>query len=351
MKLPHFLTAGANDNGPEHREPPAAWQAWVETLALVVALIGLGALIDPRDPFLLRRGFSWLTLAPLLAGLQYGSTRGLAAGAVQALALAIADKSGITAVPDPVAEIVLGWLIAGLLAGEFHDAWVRRAVQLESLGDHLGSRLESLGRSYLALKISHDRLQRAAHSRQDTFRHALAALQRELEERTEGVSLESIADRILALFSEHAFVRAATLHPVDRKGRPGPAVARLGGAGEADQDPLVRKAARTGITVSIRDAGDDATVLAAIPLVDVSCRTHAVVAVRDMPFLALQADTLELLAVLGGRLGETLSRTRPRPGRAAEAGASGLSREPATDVGPLHEPELAPVPARVEEAA
>jgi hypothetical protein len=343
MKIQQPAQNGVNETGPQQRQPPPTWQAWLETLALVAAFVAVGALIDLRDPFLLRRGFSWLTLAPLLAGLQYGSTHGLAGAAIQALALAIAWRSGITSVPDSVAESVLGWLIAGLLAGEFHDSWLRRAGQLEAFGDHVRARLESLGRAYLALKISHDRLQRAAPAKAATLRDALSAFRRELSERP-GASLESVGDRILALFSEHAFVRAASLHAVDRKGRPGPAIARLGAGAEAVHDPLVRKAARTGLTVSVRDGGYGDEVLAAVPLVDVSCRALAVVAIRDMPFVALHAETLELLAVLGGRLGDSLAHAARAPtDPVPEAARSRPATEPA--------PGVAPVPARVEEAA
>src|SRR5207237_4097049 len=134
----------------------------------------------------------------------------------------------------------------------------------------LRARLEGLGRAYLALKVSHDQLQREAPGRPASLRDALAAFQRRLAERPDADSIESLGDDILALFSEHAFVRAATLHPVDGKGQAGPAIASLGVLVAAEHDPLVRQAARQGMTTSIRDgAGEGARLLAAIPLVDI----------------------------------------------------------------------------------
>jgi hypothetical protein len=44
-----------------------------------------------------------------------------------------------------------------------------------------------------------------------------------------------------------------------------------------------------------------------VPLVDVEGRVHAVVAVCDVPFVAFNVETLELLAALGGHLGDFLS--------------------------------------------
>jgi hypothetical protein len=343
MRSSHrFMQGSAEETGTDRRTPPPAWMSWVESLGTSAALVAIGALIDRRDPFLLQRGFSWLTLSPLLAGLQYGSTRGLATAAIQALALAAAWKSGITQVPDTLAEIVLGWLVTGLLAGEFRDAWRRRTGQLEAFGEHARCRLESLGRAYLALKICHDRLRRASPPGSATLRDALSGFRRELAEHPERASLECLGDRILTLFAEHAFIRAATLHPVDRKGRPGPAIAVLGSAAEAQADPLVCRAARSGLTVSVRDGGHAGSVLVAVPLIDAACRAHAVVAVRDLPFLALHQETLELLAVLGGRLGDSIAHAQARPSRA-------IAPAPAPSIGAP--PQALAVRARVEEAA
>jgi hypothetical protein len=308
MRIPDLIEKGAIEPAGARREPVPAWQAWLETLALVATPVAIGALLDRRDPFLLQRGFSWLTLAPVLAGSQHGSTRGLACGALQALALAIASRFDLTPMPDSFMEMVLGWLLAGFVAGEFHDSWLRRCRHSEASADQLRLRHEDLGSAYLALKASHDRLQRDTPGRPVSLRDALAAFRRELADRSELPSLESLGRRILALFCEHAFVRAGALHLVDARGRPGPAIASLGDCGAVEPDPLVCKAARDGITVSVRNAGEGSLLLAAVPLVDVGGRVHAVLAVRDMPFVALHAETLELLAMLGGHLGDVVFR-------------------------------------------
>ncbi|TMA27372.1 MAG: hypothetical protein E6J78_10225 [Deltaproteobacteria bacterium] len=308
----------------ERREAAPTWQSWLEIAGLVGALLAVGGLIDAHDPFLVRREFSWFILAPLLAGLQYGASHGLLCGAAQALALAIAWKAGITSVPDSIAQVVLGWLAAGLLAGEFHDAWQRRIRRVEASSERLRTRLTSLGRAYLALKVSHDELEREGPGRPASLRDALASFQRALAGRSDSASLESLGDLILALFAEHAFVHVATLHPVDAKGQPGAAIATLGPASTGESDPLVHKAARQGVTTSVRDGTEGAQVLAAVPLVDFKCRVHAVVAIRDMPFVALHGETLELLATLGGRLGDFLSQALVQAPQAARAPRSEL---------------------------
>ena len=333
-----------NEDGAVKRAPAPAWLGWLETAALVAAGVAVGAFVDRGDPFLLRRSFSWLALAPLLAGLKHGSTRGLGAAAIQAVGLAIAWRAGMTQVPGSPAEAVLGWLLAGLAAGEFRDSWLRRIEQLEAIGDHLRGRVESLGRAYLALKISHDRLQGSAASASPTLRDAISAFRRDLGDRRGEAALEACGERILALFCDQAFVRAATLHPVDRKGRPGPAIAELGAAADARGDPLVCRAARTGLTVSVRDG--DGSVLVAVPLLDRLCRVHGVVAVQDMPFLALHAGTLELLALLGGSVGEATARA------GAAAPPIRAPEPPPAPVVPAPQVAVLPAPAAgIEEVA
>jgi polysaccharide biosynthesis protein PelD len=291
-----------SEAGSGRREPAPAWQGWLETFAIPFLAIAVGAAIDGRDPFLSNRGFSWLALPPLLAGIQYGSTHGLACGAFQALLLGIASRTGFAAIPDSLAEILLGWLVTGLVAGEFRDWRHRRVKEAESCADHLRRRLEELGRAYLALEISCDQLRKEAPEGSETLCEAIASFRREIGDASGSAALSRFGNRILALFAEHASVRAATLQPI-ADGVPASAVATIGASADAANDPLVRKAARCALTASVHDEGEGG-VLVAVPLVDGRGRAHAVVAIREMPFLALHDETLERLSVIGGRLGD-----------------------------------------------
>ena len=99
--------------------------------------------------------------------------------------------------------------------------------------------------------------------------------------------------------------------------------------------------------MSVRDGCEGDGVLVAVPLIDLSCRARAVVAVRDMPFIALHAETLELLAVIGGRLGDAISRPYGK--------LPPLTERATAPAGTPHSPEVAPVaepvPAPVKEVA
>lgn len=294
------------DDDIDDRRPAARWQAWLE-IAMLAALATAARLIADL-------GLPWLALAPLLAGMRYGSTRGVACAAAQLTALIIAAHGaahGATpshlALDPPGGQAILGWLIAGLVPGQFRDAWARRLRRLETRARDASQRLEALARAYHVVVASHDQLQREIPGSPSSLRDALEALAREVAESPEPRSLASLGGRILTLFRAHAAVRAATLHAVDAEGRVASAAAILGSPAARDDDPLIREAVRVGEVVSVRDLPAPAAALVAVPLVDITGRVHAVVAVHDLPFLVLHHDTLALFAVLGGRLGDVLA--------------------------------------------
>jgi len=277
----------------------ATWRGWLEA-ALLVALAVAGSALTGLAP-------PWLALAPLLAGVRYGSTVGVACAAAQIAALHAAARGGV-AIDAPTGQAILGWLLAGLIPGQFRDAWMRQRRRLEASAHHASQRLAGLARAYHVIAASHDQLQRELPGSPSSLRDALEALGRDVVESSGARTLDALGTRILGLFRVHAAVRAATLHPVDGDGRIAPACAALGPATACTDDPLIREAVRLGEVVSVRDVAAAATALVAIPLVDVARRVHAVVAVHDLPFVFLHDDTLALFAVLGGHFGDLMVR-------------------------------------------
>jgi hypothetical protein len=275
------------------------WQAWLE----VAALAGLVTAAH----MICGLGAPWLAVAPLLAGLRYGSSRGVVCAALQVAALAAVAHWQV-AVDAPTGQAILGWLIAGLVPGQFCDAWTRRLRGLEIRVGDASLRLASLARAYHLVVASHERLARENPSSPSSLREALEALARESVESPGAHAIDALGGRILELFRVHAAVRAATLHLVDAHGRVAQAVATLGAETACHDDPLLREAVRSGEVVSVRDVPAAVTALVAVPLADVRGRVHAVVAVHELPFLVLHQDTLTLLAVLGGHLGDLLVR-------------------------------------------
>lgn len=285
------------------RVPAPAWLAAAESLALAAAFLLAGRLVDRGDPFLLAHPLPWLALAPLLAGLRHGASMGLLSGG----ALGVALWAASAGLPWTVFEAAAGWMAVGLLAGESRDAWRRRSRELEGAAADLRARLEDLARQHAALEASHESLRRQIPGDPATLRDALASLERAFGARSGPVALEVMGDALLALLAEFASVQSASLHPVDAVGAPGKAIASLGAGGGREDDPLLAAAIRSGCVTSVRSRGEGSELLAAVPLVDVRRRVHAVVAVRDMPFVALHEGTLNLLAVIGACLGEAVA--------------------------------------------
>jgi hypothetical protein len=284
--------------------PVPVWQAWLE-IAVLAVLATAAALIAGL-------GLPWLALAPLLVGLRYGSGPGVACAAAQVVALLVAARWRF-AVDGPGGQAILGWLIAGLVPGQFRDAWTRRFHRVETDARDARQRLRGLARAYHLMAASHDQLQRDIPGSPSSLRDALEAFAREVEvletiESPDTAAIEPLAERILAMFRAHASVRAATLHLVDANGCVGPAVAVLGAASTRDDDSMIRQAVRLGEVLSVRDLPGSVGTLVAIPLGDITGRVHAVVAVHELPFLSLHQDTLTLFAVLGGHLGDVMAR-------------------------------------------
>jgi polysaccharide biosynthesis protein PelD len=276
--------------------------SWLETTLITSVALAALVWVDPSP---------YLALAPLLAGARYGTLHGLVSGLC--LTLAFTTAFGVAAFPvDTGAGIAsLAWLVAGAIPGAFRDAWERRARSLETASHIQRMRLESLGRAYHVLHASHDRLQRLLPGQPSSLREALQSLRESLVD-VPCETPDAFARRVLDFLRDHVGVRAATWHPVDDARRATFAIASLGTEERVTQDLLIEQAAAHGEVTSVRDLSvfNRGSTLVAVPLIDVEGRVHAVVAVRELPFVSLHEDTLSLLAVLGGHIGDLISLRR-----------------------------------------
>ncbi len=296
--------------------------SWLETTVISSVALAASVWVGPSP---------YLALAPLLAGARYGAWHGLVCGLCLTLAFTVA--LGVVAFPtDTGAGIAsLAWLVAGAIPGAFRDVWARRARSLEAASHFQRMRLESLGRAYHALRASHDRLQRLLPGQPSSLREALQSLRESLVD-APCETPDAFARRVLDLLRDHVGVRAATWHPVDDARRATFAIASLGTEGRVSQDALIEHAAAHGEVVSVRDLSvfNRGSTVVAVPLVDIEGKVHAVVAVRELPFVSLHEDTLSLFAVLGGHVGDLLSLRRTLPVEAAASPqwhfCGGLSR-------------------------
>jgi hypothetical protein len=293
-------------------QAPPPWLATLETAAVTVGTVLLGSWLRPGDPFFVR-GFSWSALAPLLMGLRYGFAHGFGSALGLILMLAVAWRRDMISLTDFPAQFAVGLLVTGMVAGEFADVWTRRVRRGAVISDFRRLRLEEFARAYHLLKVSHDTLEHRVAGSTQNLREALQTLRAQLvAAKDPGKPLLGLENMIIALFSQYGWIQTAALFIASEDRQLGAtAVARLGQVQTSASDPLLAMAVKSGSLVSVRPemtpAERGTELLAAIPIIDARGRLWAVLAVREMLFVAFQADNLKLLAVLGGHVGDILA--------------------------------------------
>jgi polysaccharide biosynthesis protein PelD len=285
-----------------------------ETILLAASVPLLGRWLNHSDPFFVLGPVSWALLAPMLAGLRHGFLGGFGCAAVLSMALYECWRHPLLPVAAFPGPLIVALLIVGMVAGEFAQIWRMAARSIGAMRSYERRRFEEFARNYQLLKVSHDALEERAAGASGNLRNALATVRAELSRAVEGGSaLAARGSAILDVFQAFAQVQTAALLPVDGDDVYR-AVAMLGKVPEsAPEDPLVVQAVRTKKVVSLAGergafAGDEPTELvAAVPLVDIGGRVWAVVAVGQMPFFALTAESLRLLALMGGAIADALT--------------------------------------------
>lgn len=295
--------------------PPPIWVRLTETLLLTLAVPAVGLWLWPEDPLFLTAGFAWLALAPLLVGLRYGFVLGFGSALLTALAMAAALSLGWVSGGFPL-QHATGVFLVGMIAGEFTDGWRRRLGRTEVLADYQATRLNEFVRNYHLLRVSHDQLAERLAANPYNLRDALHFLGNRFQTQD---PLETRAADILNFLGRHGKFQQAALYAVDEAQQVrAPALARIGAETHSPPDePMVRACLHERCMISLRNQraeraadGGKPPLLAVVPLIDVDDRIWAVVTVHDMPFMAYQDTTLNLLAVLGGNLGDLISEGR-----------------------------------------
>jgi len=296
----------------ENPRPPPRWLAAVESTIVTggIALLGYGLHSD--DPFFLKTSFAWSAVAPLLVGLRYGFLYGFASGLTLTLGIALSWKAHLLPIDGFPAHFAIGLVVFGGLAGEFSDAWTRRLRRYGITGNYLQMRLEEFTHAYHLLKISHDRLEQRVAGTPVSLQEALKTTRRQLLYSRDGPPpVFGLEHRILELFAGYGSVQVASLYAVENRRLADLPLAHLGaGVRAGEDDPIIRRVLETGNLITIRDSAsfhDGTGLLAGVPISDVTGRIWAIVAIRDMPMVALTQKTLQTLGVIAGHVGDLLA--------------------------------------------
>lgn len=289
---------------------------WIEPIIISFLFPSIGYIIDYKDPFFINYQFPWLIFAPLLIALRYGFICGISCVSLLISMVTIAFFLGWPQVPFIPKEILIGMLLITMISAEFHDVWYRKKKLLEDKYCHVGLRMDEFTRNYHLLKGSHNQLEQHLANHAKSLRSCLFDLKKQILSLKchEGAPLNGIGKEILKLFSNYANIHTAAIYGINEHNKiDREPVACLGTPSPLwISDPLIIEAMKTQHVASINTVKNDAMVaagaLAVIPLVDVYKKIWGLVVVNEMPLFALQQNTMDLLAVLGGSVGDLIKR-------------------------------------------
>ncbi|KAA3649724.1 MAG: hypothetical protein DWQ11_18205 [Proteobacteria bacterium] len=295
-----------------HRVAP---HALAEALVVPLLLLALAWWVNPADPLFAWASFPWPVLGPVLIALRYGPLLGVL-GVIALLAgwLALLASGQLDAATPQL--YFLGTLALVMIGGEFASIWRSRVRRADTRAHYLQERLDQLTRQHYLLRVSHDRLEQDLISRPVSMRDALTGL-REL---ASGDDAHAGADDLLKLLAQFCQVERAALFPLAANGTPAATPAgRLGAPFPlVADDPLIRAAdTEGGLCHVASDALPDdhgSQYLVVSRLRDLRGTDHGLLVIESMPFVALHADTLQVINLLAGYYADSLaSRDIVRP--------------------------------------
>ncbi|PCE21608.1 hypothetical protein BZL54_35285 [Burkholderia ubonensis subsp. mesacidophila] len=285
------------------RDHAASYVA-LETLVLSVVVFALCRVLSPADPLLIGKAFPWLWLLPLFVALRYGTVAGLGGGVLLAAAW------GVFYARLPLADVFprdffVGGFITMLVAGQFSDTWATRLSQARVSNTYLSERLSVLTNNQYLLRLSHDQLEQDLLVRPSTLRDALARLRGMMLRDDAGpdAALPG-AQRFLETAAQACQIEAAQIHALQDGVLAAAPVAVTGAPFDLDaDDPLVVAALDELALAHLQslDARDRAHTryVACAPLIGAGEEVVGVLVVSELPFLALTADNLQLMFVMG----------------------------------------------------
>jgi len=266
-----------------------------EILLLPLAAVVIGSAVSPEDPLLSAAAFPWTWFAPIILALRYGPLAGLGGAGILLAAWLALSLGSYDTFPK---LFFLGGLILVMLVGEFSSLWLARTRRAETMQIYLDQRLEHLTHQHYLLRLSHDRLEQDLISRPMSMRDALRLLQGQ-----SGEPAASSGLALLRLLAQYCQLESAALHRlVDGQPESVP-VARIGNAGDLHaNDPLIRQTLEMERLCHVAQASEEmqqrTRYLIAAPAIDLNGEAHALLTVEELPFFALQDETLQTINLL-----------------------------------------------------
>jgi len=285
----------------------------IEMLIFALAAPIAGMLLFADDPLGINSGFPWAVIGPIIFAARYGVTWGAGCALVGILAI-LYPHSAYEGQFALTIAMAVGTLVLSIIVGDASSNWRQRAGQASAENQYLRHRLKEFSKDYHVLKVSHGQLEEYMAGQKLSLRHALQQLKPVLSTNKNG--MEAGAE-LMAVFSQFCSVQVAGLYAMkNEKLVDTNAVAIHGSMGELPQfDNLLKVALKERKLVSVKlealaEDKHQEGLLAVVPIVDSNDNVHGILAIRDMHFMAFQQENLNLLSLLGGYIGDMLSRSR-----------------------------------------
>ena len=267
------------------KKQPVIFQV-IEVVLFSLFIIGVGYYVEPQDPLLIHKEFSFLVLWLAIVTLFYGISQGILMWVVFAIVsfFNYADDSVFTSV---LLENLFFVFLYGMFFSNLHDEMNRYKIKSK----YLQLRLKELTHAFFTLKISHDKLESVYIIQPASFRFVISEI---LESSNHNIPKES-AKNTLRVLQKFFSVNAATIWRV--KGNvPHHAFASIGDIEEEInvKDKLIQEALLQKRPIYLNDLEDkeQTSYLYAIPFMDKRDVTVAILVVKDIPFLFYHEDTL-----------------------------------------------------------
>lgn len=284
---------------------------WLESFVLTLVALGIGYGANPEHPFFVEAEFPWLWFAPLLLALRYGMMPGLFSTFLLVAAW-LGFNYGVQAQPGEFPRFYFfGGLLAVMVCGEYGDLWHARLRRLNEASHFLDERLSRMTKLHHLLRLSHDRLEQDLLSRPATLRDTLVAL-RELGVKDSGENKLPAAEDLLVLLAQYCQLEGAALYRAIDEGKGFQLAAKLGEPPAFDvADPLAAYALEHRALAHIQTVAlataTESKFLVVAPLVNSDGHLLGLLVVDQMPFFALNHDTLQLLAVMLGYYADSVT--------------------------------------------
>lgn len=282
----------------------------LEAAAITIVILLVMLALRPDDPFTVSGPIPWIVLAPILCSLLYGTLNGVIS-LLLLLAYFVLSQQGIATDSFVFREYLVGVTTLTLLVGIFSSYWIARIRHVEYLNKYVREHLDDLSREYYLLRISHERLEHSYITKPVSFRDAFYQIKNELL-KNNGELTPEVCLHLLNIFSQYCSITQAIFSLYDSATHELKPLAKLGKDFSLSlDDALIKSSLQNKITtysaVNALSPNEHSEYLAVIPFINSLHKVIGFVIIKEMPFLSLTHDNLEVLSVFAASFALQLS--------------------------------------------